>query len=113
MHPRTLRFAVGTALVALGSACTSADKPTTSGTEQTVKPPEPPTHTVNEGPVGDPKNDPKPEPKPDPDGGCQPPDCHINPGPTKDPGEPVTKDPPPTKTPEPVTALPTANPGPR
>lgn len=102
---RTIRFAVGTALVALGGACTSKpDGPGSNvGEVRDPKAKTPETKTP-ETKIPDTKI---PEPAPEED--------HVNVGPAddpKDPDEPITKDPPPTKTPEPTKILPTANPGP-
>jgi hypothetical protein len=87
----TLRIAVGTELLGLGG-CT----PSTSATSNDAKK-APPTkteakvyETVNEGPVDPPPK--VPEAKTPDDGGCQPPDCHINPGPNDDPNpKPIPK----------------------
>lgn len=125
---RTLRFAVGTALVALGGGCTSTDdlrsntgrvdhreppetpeaKTPDAKTPEAKTPPEPDDH-VNVGPEDDPA--PKPEPIRVNEGPqAEPPKYAPNPGPMD---EPIKKDPPPTKTPEPTKPKPTANPGPR
>jgi hypothetical protein len=97
---RPLRFVVGTVLLGLGGACTSVDK----------------THS-NPGPESSPQPEPERADKrlPPKSGGCEPPDCHINPGPTElEPKPPDAKVPdakvPDTKAPTGVGGI---NPGPK
>lgn len=109
---RTIRFAVGTALVALGGGCTS--KPDGPGSnvgevrDPANKAKAPDTKTP-ETKTPDTKTPDTKTPEPAPE------DDHVNVGPAddpKDPTKPITKDPPRIKTPEPTKILPTANPGP-
>lgn len=107
---RSLRIAVGTVLLGLGgctpSASTSNDGAKTPAKTETKVTDTKVTETVNEGPV-----DPPPKaPDPVADGGCQPPDCHINPGPNDDPkNKPQPEERPPEPPPPPDIKV---NPGP-
>jgi hypothetical protein len=94
--PRTLRVAVGTALVALGG-CTSTDKAPVTNVGQVQQPPPAKTPEAKTPEAKTPEAK-TPEPEPE---------DHVNVGPEDDPK------PPPTKTPEPTKPMPTANPGPR
>lgn len=106
---RSLRIAVGTMLLGLGGCTPSSNDGAKVTPKNDASRVGKEIETVDEGPIDPPPKTPeaKPEPTPEPtpktsdDGGCQPPDCHINPGPNDDPKDKPIPLPEPKAVPEP------------